>query len=39
MSKLIFDEERYYNELLEEKKSNKRIKNIEKYSKEYEIVV
>ncbi|MFA5917251.1 MAG: ATP-dependent DNA helicase [Candidatus Gracilibacteria bacterium] len=32
---LIYNEEKYYTELLEEKKSNKRIKNIEKYEKEY----
>jgi hypothetical protein len=32
---LIYNEEKYYSELLEEKKANKRIKNIEKYEKEY----
>ncbi len=35
LSVLIDNEEKYYSELLEEKKSNKRIKNIEKYEKEY----
>ncbi len=32
---LIYWEEKYYSELLEEKKANKRIKNIEKYEKEF----
>nr|MDD3719964.1 ATP-dependent DNA helicase [Candidatus Gracilibacteria bacterium] len=36
---LITAEEKYYKELLEEKKQNKRIKNIEKYEKEYETIV
>ncbi len=35
LSVLIDNEEKYYSELLEEKKANKRIKNIEKYEKEY----
>lgn len=35
LSILVDNEEKYYSELLEEKKANKRIKNIEKYEKEY----
>lgn len=35
LSVLVDNEEKYYSELLKEKKANKRIKNIEKYEKEY----
>lgn len=35
LSILVDNEEKYYSELLEEKKANKRIKNIEKYEKVY----
>ncbi len=39
LNSLIFAEEKYYAEQLEEKKQNKRIKNIEKYSSDYEKIV